>query len=338
MKTAALITLLFTALSGAFAQIDEAIKFKITSPLNHTDETIIRLEDTSTPAFDPQWDGWKIFTWNDTVPSLYSHTNDQYPLTINAIPTMQADTSVHLWVRAKITSGTYNISTEQMGSFPADVKICMRDLETGQTFELNQNISYDFHVTADPVNDQMRFEIFYSRKSEVAVLEDDATLYNNGNFNWTYEIQDDTYSPVMNGSSVLEQADFIDMPAGDYLAIVTDEYNLTDTVLFTIDSQTTDDPAFTMGYAQKETTNQSTANLFDQENGNHKVYKSDQNLIVSTPETGTYAIYSVNGQLIQSGNLDNGNNTINLYSISDSQLLIVHTECDGIQHISKVLW
>jgi len=55
---------IFLSLSSfsTFSQIDEAIKFKITDPNGHTDETILRLKNESTSGWDDDWDAWKLFT------------------------------------------------------------------------------------------------------------------------------------------------------------------------------------------------------------------------------------------------------------------------------------
>ena len=113
------------------AQINEAIKFKITDPNGNTDESIVRLSDQATNEFDPFWDAWKVFTPNDIVPSLYSETSSNEPLTINAIPLMTKDTVVFLRMRAKLVGGVYSMQTEQLGSFPNNVKIAIKDIESG---------------------------------------------------------------------------------------------------------------------------------------------------------------------------------------------------------------
>ena len=221
-------------INPASSQINEAIKFKITDPFGNTDETIIRFSDEASNAFDPMWDAWKLFAFNDNVPSLYSESDQTEPLTINAIPKMTQDTTIFLQMRARINGGSYLMETEQLGSFPTNVKIAIRDLITGDVFELNQNQSFNFDVAINPTEDFERFEVFYSTIAQVAIDENDVTFTNAGCNNWDFELTDNALTLIEINDVSEDNYLMESLSIGDYNLIVTDEFNLKDTIHFTI--------------------------------------------------------------------------------------------------------
>lgn len=218
---------------SAIAQIDYSIKFKITAPNGHTDESILRLEQTATPYFDGQWDAWKIFTWNDSVPSLYSCSADSFAFAINAIPFMTEDTSLFLSMRVPLIGGTYIMETEQLGAFPPGVKVAIKDLENGSIYELNTNQSFNFDVSTSPL-DFDRFEVFYSTQTYVDTTGNAAFINNLGCTNWSFELQDDSFNFLSAGSSNNQTYELTNLSNGNYHIVVTDNFGVSDSTMFSI--------------------------------------------------------------------------------------------------------
>lgn len=234
-KIAFLITFFIMSVNYSNAQINEAVKFKITDSNGNTDEVLIRLSNEATNQFDPFWDAWKVFTQNDMVPSLYSETNDNEPVAINAIPVMTIDTVVVLQMRAKIVGGDYLMETEQLGTFPDNIKMAIKDLESGDVYELNQNQSFNFNVNVNPNNDFSRFEVFYSVVSQVEIVENNITVTNSGSDNWHLELISVAQNTIQENNIGTEEYWIDSLNVGNYMLIVTDNYNLVDTIHFTID-------------------------------------------------------------------------------------------------------
>jgi hypothetical protein len=229
------LTLIIFISNVTTAQINEAIKFKITDSNGNTDETIIRLSNEATGQFDPYWDAWKLFTQNDAIPSLYSKTSNAEALTINAIPAITKDTLLELFMRARVVGGVYSMETEQLGDFPADIKIAIKDKVSGVIYELNQNQVFDFNVSANVENDFSRFDVFYSAKPIVEVFENNLSVSNLGSLNWSYEVLTEAQSSVQIGTSNTEILNLNDFVIGNYSIIVTDSHFLVDTVSFSIE-------------------------------------------------------------------------------------------------------
>ena len=301
-----LLLILLVSFNILNAQINEAIKFKITSPSGGTDETIIRLSPESSSEFDPFWDAWKGFTYNDNIPSLYSETSNHEALAINAIQPMQKDTIVELKMRTRIVGGTYTMQTFQQGSFPPNIKIAIKDVETGLIYELNQDQTFTFDVNIDPINDYVRFEVFYSAKSEVTVADNDITLTNLGSHDWNFQIYDSNQSQIVSGVSMVDSAEVLDFGVGSYTAYVTDAYNLVDTLNFFIDYQNSTDTTIedTTTIIIEDTTSNSTASIVDvSPNINAKIMQTNLGFKIDMTESNinemvNVSTYTLSGQLI----------------------------------------
>jgi hypothetical protein len=310
------------------AQIDEAIKFKITDPNGNSDETIIRLKNESTQGFDSAWDAWKLFTSNDALPSLYSKTDSQLELAINSIPPMLKDTLVHLYIRARTVSGAYTITTEQLGSFPSGIKIALKDLETNIIYELNQNMNESFYVTADSLNDQMRFEVFYSTTAIATILDNDLTVTNNGCWNWNYLLEDISNNFITSGLGSSETFEIYDLPNGEHALYITDDYNLVDTVSVVINSEGLDTSALSFS---------------DNSNPPINIFYLNGTLYVESipilSETVSIAVYAMNGQLLihQSEIPDSEAVNFQLGSFTEQKVVIVQVYGDSYRFTKKVI-
>jgi hypothetical protein len=230
----ALTSIILIALSvSSFCQTDYGIKFRVTAPNGHQDETVVRLNSAATSNFDGQWDAWKFFTWNDSVPSIYSNSADNIPLSISTNNFMIQDSSLNLRMRAPLVGGTYIMETEQLGAYPEDIKIAIKDVENGQVYNLCEDIQFAFEVITS-TEDFDRFELYYSPKATLQTLEQMVSLTNMGSFDWDYSLYDFSLNFIEDGSSTNENHSIENLYAGDYMVTITDEMNLTDTLNFTI--------------------------------------------------------------------------------------------------------
>lgn len=309
------IVLLFTSVSVAFAQVNEAIKFKITDPNGNTDETIIRLSHDATADFDPFWDAWKLFAINDNVPSLYTNSNQLDPLAINAIPLMEKDTIVPIYMRVRVTGGSFLMETEQLGSFPNGIKIALRDVVTGDTYELDQNISFVFDVMADSNLDFQRFEVFYSTSSQVEISENNISITNPGCSEWDFELLCQSQNILITDDVQTENHLMSGLEVGNYTLIVMDEYYLSDTLVFSIefedDSIVEDDPIEVSGLLTQNSLVQ--FNIISTMDGVY-IDLSDLNF----EKELAVNIYSMGGQLIKSLVLKD--NSVQYFDLPESSI------------------
>jgi hypothetical protein len=301
------IALIFSA-NFASSQINESIKLKITDPDGNSDEMIVRLKDEATQSFDGAWDAWKLFSTSDLQPSIYSKTVDNYDMAINSIPKMEKDSVVPVYIRAKITSGLYNVTAELLGTPPPNIKLALKDLESGQIYELSQNISHDFPVIADPNNDQERFELFYSTTTQFEVNDNTLQLANLGCLNWDYSIEDASQTEICNNFSSDEQAEVTGLLPGIYTAYTTDDYFLVDTILFEItyvdeeeeEDEEEEDSTYCEDHTDEAETEFASTAYF--KNQPPLIYAFNNQIIIEHNEAIEtpieLSIYSISGQLI----------------------------------------
>lgn len=275
----------------AFAQIDNAIKFKVVAPDGWYDETIVRLHDSATVEFDGMLDAWKLFTPNNAIPSLYSFSSEQWEETINAIPFPVRDTSMGLMMRTIITGGIFTMEIEFQGTFEEGIRVGIEDLVTGDFYILNQDTSFFFPVLVNP-NDYERFKIHFSPAPEVVVNGNDALLINNGGMNWISDLYqaDDLliYSDLVPADSI----HYNSLVNGDYYIISTDSLGFMDTTLFTIDvsEEPLEEPSVSI-----VTHNNSCAPVIKTIGDNHLVCAN------FTAATDVHVfIYTVSGSLVNS--------------------------------------
>jgi len=110
-------------------QTQNLVRLKVSNDETVADETVIMFSEQSTENFDNELDAFKIFDEDETLPQLYTQTQE-IPASINALP----QTSVmNLYFQTE-KSGNYTISlTENRMSFAS---IYLEDAETGTVTDL----------------------------------------------------------------------------------------------------------------------------------------------------------------------------------------------------------
>ncbi len=320
---------------NAKATIDEAIRFRITCPNSNIDESIVRLSNDATTEFDPMWDAWKMFTTNDMIPSLYSKSSNDDDLAINAIPTMSKDSSLLIYVRARLTSGTYNLTSEQLGDFPPDLKIALKDLETGLIYELNEDIDFNFNVIANP-NDMARFELFYSTQATLNINENELSLLNEGCFDWNYTITNISNTFSFTASTFNQEIIDTSLTNDDYQVLITDNYGLIDTLFFTIDVEIEEDTTVLvendLPVADDESINAGT-DFLNLEQGKDDtqapyIYNNgfDYVLNLNSVNATQITIYSMNGQMIQNLNENSDKIILTKPEVPGLYLILINSE------------
>jgi hypothetical protein len=106
-----------------------------------SDETVIRLESSSTPGFDANYDADKIITRKSSIPQIFtSLTGEEY--SINTIPRPDTYTVIPLIVKIP-SQGTYSIDVTEMHELGTE-KIYLTDHNTGDIIDLTSINSYSF--------------------------------------------------------------------------------------------------------------------------------------------------------------------------------------------------
>ena len=311
----------------ATGQINEAFKFKVTSPNLGTDETVLRFHQDATSSFDGAFDAWKMFTWNDSIPSLFTNTQEGGMLSINSINFPAQDTSMALNMKVPLVSGQYTFETEALGQHPNNLKLAILDLETGVSHSIEDGASFSFDVTANPTDMIERFELFISTDSYVLVNSDEVTFINNGCYDWSLKIMDENSNIILN--QAMDDEAFIadDMSEGIYTGMVTDSFGITDVIPFEIVLEVDEDEESEGNYEKIEKSGGVTLSSSPimvpeirliEESG-------DSVLLVKGTQVSRVNVYSINGALIDVlTSLHEGKNIIQSYN-GMTILQVIHT-------------
>ena len=201
------------------------------------DETIILFDDGATNEFDHAYDAYKLYGIKE-APQLYSFNGDNI-LAMNVQPFDEPVDSIPLGFEAG-TSGTFTLWAEGLNSFPIEMIISIKDIETGQTVDLRKDSTYTF--TAETNGDSPRFMVYFETKAtevneftemsdKLLVYADDKSVLNlkqvdgkplNGRMK-VYDMFGRLYQTViLNGNPVQQYR--LQLPTGIYIVkVIPDE-------------------------------------------------------------------------------------------------------------------
>lgn len=213
-----------------------AFKLKIAGN-NYSDETVINFDPAATTGFDASMDALKMASWNASVPSI-SSVDDSLDYSVNSLPMLSNDISIPIRVKVGV-SGTYTVSDSVLG-LPLSSCLVLEDLLTGALTDLRTS-NYTFTI-ADTTQ-APRFVIHIGApfdKSSVTTMcsnsaDGIAIAAGKGSGPWDYEWKDVSGNTLQNNLSVAGPDSLINVPAGIYTVIITNNSggcgSLTDTVV-----------------------------------------------------------------------------------------------------------
>lgn len=143
--------------------VQNALRVRISNNV-YADETLIRFDENATNSFDAELDAYKLFSFNEEVPQIYTLGTISYA--INALPS-QGNTTWQqkvIPVALKIgIAGQYSFEAIGMETFdPAQVvSIELFDAVTQEYIDLLQNPVYTFSINAG--YNTTRFRIYINR-------------------------------------------------------------------------------------------------------------------------------------------------------------------------------
>jgi hypothetical protein len=158
------------------------LRLKITGETNtYWDETIIQFAESSSPAFDPSMDAFKLNGFTG-APELYTHSADLDELSINSLPVLMNNTMIPLYFKAG-SDGTYRLEATELLNFEESTKIILEDKTLEVITDLAEQSHYEFD--AQDLDDPYRFNLHFvvnSLGAEDNVDKSDILIYASGNF------------------------------------------------------------------------------------------------------------------------------------------------------------
>ena len=195
---------------------------------NWSDETALVVREGAELGFDPQYDGHKLRSTNESVPSLFTLSDDDEPLelSINTFGTLQEGQLIplHFVVPA---DGEYTLSTSDFDPSEFGACLMLEDLITGESISLEPDM--DYMLSAAAVDPSHRFNIVVGNTMETSALATYCPGSEDGEVVVTSTVADGTPVELYDQGDVLVatetllngEASFYGLGAGTYYAHVS---------------------------------------------------------------------------------------------------------------------
>jgi hypothetical protein len=131
---------------------------------NLRDDARVCFYDLATENFDGEFDAYKLFSYNTSIPEIYSVSPDSTEMAINTLPLSQLNCTVPVGFKPG-TAGTYTFSAEGIDRFPSTTSIFLEDLNTAIIQKLNDNPDYTF--ISDPSDTSGRFLLHFQDANSI---------------------------------------------------------------------------------------------------------------------------------------------------------------------------
>jgi len=143
----------------AYETPENFLRLKITGN-GYADETVLRMLNGATDIMDNGMDAFKLFTWDENVPQLYTNTTSRTEYSINTINTV-TEGSISIPLKAIQTGDNYSIQITEFNF--NEINIYLKDNLTNETIQININDKLDF--VSDESDNIDRFEIIFEKSS-----------------------------------------------------------------------------------------------------------------------------------------------------------------------------
>jgi len=131
------------------------------------DDARVCFYESATSTFDGEYDAYKLFSYNTTVPELYSVTTDNTELAINTLPLNEQYCSVPLGFKPGV-AGIFTFGVQGIENFASTTVILLEDLLLGTQQNLRENPGYSF--SSDPQDNPLRFLLHFGNTTSVNPL------------------------------------------------------------------------------------------------------------------------------------------------------------------------
>ena len=157
-----------------------AVTFTLSNNANkYSCPTIISFGQDYVPEYNPSEDAMFIKGFINTVPELYTVTNDQNHLALNRLPDNSNEVDVPLTAIGNVAAG-YTLAANNLSNITAYNCICLLDKQTGAVLNnFEDNPSYTFNMQAGQEKDYiLRFRMLSAGESCNSSALSVATLNN----------------------------------------------------------------------------------------------------------------------------------------------------------------
>lgn len=194
----------------------------------YSDQSAIVLREGASSGFDNAYDGYKLTSSNEDVPSLYTMIEQdeiEYMLAINSYGQFEAGTAIALHFEAPAEE-EYILSTNDFETSSFGACLVLEDLLTGELTTLDPGLDYTF--TANPEDDSHRFNILIGNSVELSTehvtcagdFNGSATASGSGDGPFDYYWYDEGGNLIASSLNQMGEASISDLGAGNYSVVV----------------------------------------------------------------------------------------------------------------------
>lgn len=147
------------------------LRLKIITTNEYTDETVIRMLPDATVDPDNGKDAYKLFTWADFVPQIYTKTTGSTDYSINTIKTLETG-FVSIPLKALQTGDNYKIEITEFNF--NGINVFLKDNLKNETVEIGLNDI--FELTSDVSDNDNRFELVFEKSTNGVLLAENTSV------------------------------------------------------------------------------------------------------------------------------------------------------------------
>jgi hypothetical protein len=164
------------------ASVPGSLSLKVTAN-GYEDAAFIHFNQNATTAFDGSYDAYKLRSYSNQVPMIFTKGSDGSELAINGMPELESSTVIPVYFNTAL-NGNFVLTADLTGLNNAHTYL--QDLKLNHTQNLSENPVYSF--TASPGDDANRFKLTFgsvgiddpATASSITVYTHGETLYIGG--------------------------------------------------------------------------------------------------------------------------------------------------------------
>lgn len=165
---------IFLKKSDKSKTINNSVRFNV-SGNSLTSEMLLyftNLEGVTTD-YDSDYDGVKMFSWNNAMPGIYSVTETNANLIVDVLPETVMEDFIRPVGFRVMTAGTYTISVSDY-NFDSNFPVYLEDTYTGEKISLNSTAQYTFSSAAGEFAG--RFNLLFNPTSTQVEIADGSSI------------------------------------------------------------------------------------------------------------------------------------------------------------------
>ncbi len=150
---------------------DNFIRLKITAENGYTDETVVRFSENATSGTDNGMDAYKLFTWEDYVPQIYTNAEGSINYSINTLKTFN-ENSVTIPLKLIQTGDKYTITVTEFNF--KGYKVYLRDNTENRIAELGLNDI--LYLSSDESDSHGRYDLIFEKSASNILLAEKSNV------------------------------------------------------------------------------------------------------------------------------------------------------------------